>query len=101
MTDLKHRYSKLLRKYIQMMNHWTQVAGGGMVTPLGLCIPNYASSKSRALTIIEQNLDSYEPDEAAYTALKTELEYSLTCARHSAGNADWVRDTMKEVAKWL
>jgi hypothetical protein len=98
-SDLKHRYDQLLRKYVQTMDHWTTVNGGGLVTENGYVFANYAPSKARALKLMEENLGSYEPDDAAYAALKNEFLFSLKGARNVTGDASWVKNTLAEVEK--
>jgi hypothetical protein len=98
-VSLKMRYAQLLRKYIQTMDQWTAVSGGGLVTGNGYVLPNYAPSKARALKEIQDNLDSYEPDETEYALLKSEFLFSLKGARNVAGDASWVKRTMTEVEK--
>jgi hypothetical protein len=100
-VPLKTRYANLLQRYISIMDHWTTVSGGGLVTPAGAVLPNYASSRARALKIMQENLSSFEPDEESYAALRNEFLYSMAGARNSSGNVDWVRDTLKDSAKWL
>jgi hypothetical protein len=96
-SELKQRYGQLLRKYIFTMRHWSQTSGGGFVTKHGAVLPNYAHSKERALTELEEGLATYEPNEADYAALKNEFLYSMTGARHAAGSDSWLKRTKIEV----
>lgn len=122
--ELKLRYGRLLRKYIQILDHWTAVSGGSLVTPEGQVLANFApnraralkvmesnlapkgqvfanfaSSRARALKEVEQDLSAYEPDEAAYVALKNEFLFALVGARNTTGNNDWVKNAVAEVEK--